>query len=141
MGDAGVMVCSGSETGRGESGGSGGDAFAVMMKSADLRHFDHSTAIGGLDLTRLWAVHLQRAMSSPSVAITEVGTERALQVLLVDHNDVVEALPANCPDHALREWVLPRTSRGGHDLLESHSGCASAENLAEDLAPIAQEIQ
>jgi hypothetical protein len=35
---------------------SGGDALVVMVKSADLRHFDHFTAIGGLDLTRLWAV-------------------------------------------------------------------------------------
>jgi hypothetical protein len=40
-------------------GGSGGAAFVVMMESAYLRHLSHTTAIGGVDIAGLRAVHLQ----------------------------------------------------------------------------------
>ena len=68
-------------------GGSGRDAFVVMPEPTNFRHLHHTVAIGGVDLTRLRGVHLQRSMGSPSVVVTEVRAECSLQVLLVDHDD------------------------------------------------------
>ena len=58
MGSAGVVVWSGSQTGR-ESGGSGGDALVVMVETTDLRHLDQgrvcsawSSAPGTSDVAR-----------------------------------------------------------------------------------------
>ena len=77
MDGAGVLVRFGSEAGRGGFGDSGGDELVVVMEPAKFRHLNHGTAVGGVDLTRLRAVHLQRPMSSPSIRGRSGDTNRA----------------------------------------------------------------
>ena len=99
-----------------------------MMEPADVRHLGQVAAIGGVDLTRLWAVHLQRSMGSPGMVVAEVVREDPPEMTLVDHDDVIKALAADGPDEPLYEGILPRASRRCNDLLESHP----CDPLAED---------
>ena len=58
------------------------DALVVMMQPTDLGDFDHAATIGGMNLSALRAVHLERLVSSPAVVVVEVVGEDALQVPL-----------------------------------------------------------
>jgi hypothetical protein len=86
------------------------------MDPADLRHPDHSTAIGGVDFTRVGAVHLQGAMNPPPMTVGEVISEDSLEMSLVDHDHVVETVSTDGPGQPLDVGILPRGSSCGKHL-------------------------
>ena len=113
-------------------GGSGGAAFVVMVETADLRHLDHSSAIDGVDLTRLWAVHLQGAMNPPPMTIGEAISEDPLEMPLVDHHHMVQAVSADAPDQPFDVGILPRASGCNEDLLKTHPRDPRAKRVTVD---------
>ena len=68
-----------------------------MMKAADFRQLNPPSQFRPLNSSRLGGVALKRQMTARPVIVVEVLTEHAAQVLLVEHNDVIQAL---APDHA-----------------------------------------
>ena len=58
----------------------------------------------------------------------------------VEHDHVVEPLPADRPDHALREWILPRTPLGRGHFLHAHRVDLLAELRSVDAVPVGQEM-
>jgi hypothetical protein len=47
------------------------------------------------------------------VAVADVLSHEPLEMPLVEHDDVIEQVPAATPDEAFRDSVLPRTSEAG----------------------------
>ena len=89
-----------------------------MMQPADHREGDDLASIDGLALAVFRGVLAEREVGPRSVIVLEVVPQDAPQVLLSDHDDVVEAVPPKGPDHALAVWILPKGPRRGEDLLD-----------------------
>jgi hypothetical protein len=79
-------------------------------------------------------------MDSPSVIVAKVAYEDPPQVPLVEHNDVVEALSADCPDQPLDVWTLPRASGGDEHVLETHVRDTPLESESIDPITVAQQV-
>jgi len=58
----------------------------------------------------------------------------------VEHDEVVEAFPADGADDALGERILPRRMRGDENLANAHMREAALEDLAIDRVAIAEEV-
>ena len=91
--------------------GSGCASCVAMMQSADYREGDDLASIDGLALAGFGGVLAEREVGPGSVIVLEVLPQDASQVLLPDHDDVVEAVPPNGTDHALAVGILPRGLR------------------------------
>jgi hypothetical protein len=109
-----------------------------MMQPADHRKGDDVSSIGGLPLAGFGGVLVEREVCPRSVNILEVSPQDALQVLLSEDDDVFEALPPKSPDHALAVRILPRGTRRGEDLLDSHRMRSTNEGCAIDLVSCAE---
>ena len=85
-----------------------------------------------LGLLRPWLgrVLVQREVRAGPVVVLGVPVHEPASVSLVQHDHVVEQLPAERADESLRRRVLPRGSRCDHNLPEVDSGDAPAEGLA-----------
>src|SRR5215475_8154376 len=59
---------------------------------------------------------------------------------LVEHNDVIEAFPANRPDDAFGEGILPGRSRGDEDLAHPEAFHPPDEDIAVDRVPVAEQV-
>ena len=70
------------------------------------------------------------------MVVAEVRTEGALQVLLVDHDDVVEALAPIGSDEPLDQRILPRTSSRGEDFLDAQPRDPLAKGVTVDPIPV-----
>jgi hypothetical protein len=57
-----------------------------------------------------------------------------------DHDDVVEAVPPNGPDHALTVRILPWGPRRGEDLLDAHRTHSTNEVRAIDLVSVPNDV-
>ena len=89
------------------------------MKPADLREGDHLTHHGRLDGTRVGAVVVERLMSPGFVVVGHVVAKNAAEMLLVQDDDVVEALATYGTDQPLAAGILPRGSWCCLDLFDT----------------------
>ena len=69
----------------------------------------------------------------------KIRRQHSAQVTLTEDNDVIEAFAADRADDALDIGVLPRRSRRGDNLLDSHRFEAIAEDLTVRCVAIAQQ--
>jgi hypothetical protein len=72
-----------------------------MMQTTDLRELNDLAHFGRVDLSRLRAVTIQRQVRSRLVVVRKVIAKDALEMPLVQHNDMVEAVAAYGADKAL----------------------------------------
>ena len=79
-----------------------------MMESADLRDGDDFALLRPLDGAAGRRVPGEGEVAPGAMVIPEVRPKDPAQVLLGEHNDVVEALPADRADHTLGVRILPR---------------------------------
>ncbi len=79
----------------------------AMMQDTDLRDGDHTTPGGRLWLSAERRVPVQRQVGSTVVVIDDVVLEDASQVLIIENDQMVEALAPDRPDDSLSVWVLP----------------------------------
>ena len=91
--------------------GSGGEIVA-MMEAAEPRYRHHILAQRGtlLCLTTHRRFFRQRRMRSVFMVVTDVLTHEAFQMTLIEHDDMIEQVPAAVADPALGHAVLPRTA-------------------------------
>src|SRR6266446_8419227 len=92
----------------------------MVMKSADFRELPHWTHLRWLNDSRFWRVHRQRSMRTPGVIISHVGAQQALQMLLVEHDDIVETLATNTADDPLAVGILPWTAWRNLHFFDTH---------------------
>ena len=100
-----------------------------MVQAADLCKGDNDAGRGRLYRTRLGAILAEREVRAASVVILKVCRQHTEQVMLIGDDDVIETFAADRANDALDIGVLPRRSRRGDDLLDSHRLNTIAEGL------------
>jgi hypothetical protein len=83
---------------------------------------------------------LERLVRAHGVVVGPIHTEKPPQVVLAEHDDVVEALAANRADEPFDEGILPGRAWGDPNLLNAHARDALGEHLVVDGISIAKEI-
>ncbi len=76
-----------------------------------LREFSHTAEFGPLARARFRSIARQREVAVGRVVVLEVPPEDPAKVDLVQHDHVIEALPAERADEPLRVRILPRGPR------------------------------
>src|SRR5436189_2872772 len=79
------------------------------MQSADFRNSYDSSQSLPLNRPRFRRILCQGQMSPGIQIVTEVSLENPSQMRLSEHDDVVEAFPANTSNQTLGKRILPRT--------------------------------
>ena len=75
-----------------------GRSFVTVMQSANHWDADHTTLDRRFDGPRDRRVVFQRQVTSGIVVVVEVRHQNAAQMILVPHDEMVEALSADGPD-------------------------------------------
>lgn len=78
-------------------------------------------------------------MRSGVVIITKVGLQNSAQMIVIDHNQVIEAFPADAADHPLYITILPGSPRRCPYLLDAHSVDSVCKALAVDSVTVSEE--
>ncbi len=89
-----------------------------MMKTTDLWEPNHFTEFSRLNGSRLRCVQLERKMPPRSMVIPEVPIQHLPEMLLAEHDHVIEALAPDTPDDSFHVWVLPGAARRDHHLFD-----------------------
>jgi hypothetical protein len=87
----------------------------------------------------VWRVFRQREMCPRLVVVREVPTQDPSQSGFIQHDYVVETLASDGADDPLRIRVLPRGTRDGADLLDTHASRRGPER-GERVVAIVKEI-
>jgi hypothetical protein len=91
------------------------------MQAAEVWDFDDRAAAGRLLLPGRRCILVQREVGSPLVIVGEVLLEVTAERALVPHDDVVEALPAQGPDRAFHERILPGRTMGRRQVFDAQA--------------------
>lgn len=84
-----------------------------MVQAADHWPGNDGTALGRVNFSRYGRVVVERLMRAGRVVVSEVFCEDALEMCLVQHDDVVEAFSPNRADQPFDVGILP--GRVGRD--------------------------
>jgi len=93
-----------------------------------------------LDFARSGAVATERQMRTHGVVVTEVSAKQASEMPLVEHNEMIEAFPADGADDALGEGILPGRVGRDEDLVHAHAVDSTVKGVAVDRVTIPEEI-
>jgi len=110
------------------------------MKSADLRSRNDAPGCWRLHFSRIRAAVVKGLMRAGRIVVREVPVQQTSEMPFVDHDDVIETFPANRPDDALGEGILPGRSRGDEDLAHPQAFHPPSEHVAVDSVPIAEQV-
>ncbi len=77
------------------------------MQATDFWNLDHLTERERLDRSADGRIFFERQMRTASFVVFEIILQDPAQPGLMENDDVVQALPSNGPDQALRVGVLP----------------------------------
>ena len=77
------------------------------MKNANVREGDDDSLTGFRGGPPLWALLYQREMGSGRMLVGKIGTEETFQGVLVENDNVIEALTPNRADQSLDLRVPP----------------------------------
>ena len=86
---------------------SGSFARVKMMQAADLWDLDHLAKPGRLDSSADRRILVERQMRTAPFVVCKILLQDLAQPSLTEDQDVVQTLPSNGPDQALRVGVLP----------------------------------
>src|SRR5262245_48983818 len=93
-----------------------------------------------MDSTPRWRIHVERSVHSPGVIIIAVGSKDTAEMLLIQHDHVIETLAPDTPNHPFRVRILPWTSRGNLDLFDPHLLDTLLKIFPVDAVTVAEQI-
>jgi len=111
---------------------SGRAAFVTMMETTHLGDRHDGPIAGRRDRTRNRRVLVQRQVRAGFVIVTEVVFEYSAQLVVIDHNHMIEALATNASDDAFHVAILPRTPWCNANFFDAHSFNPRPEEFAID---------
>jgi hypothetical protein len=111
-----------------------------MVEAADLRDGNDPTLLGCLNRTRHGSTATERSMTADQVIVVQVARDDSPEMGFVNHDEVVQTVPADRSDHALHEWILPRALRRDEHFLDSYSAHAASEGISIGAIPIAEQV-
>ena len=110
------------------------------MQSAHFRNGNDLPPPGRLHWPGVGAIHVQGQMRPPAMVIAKVSGEEAPQVVLAEDDQLIQTLPPNAPDDALRIGILPRTPRRSEHLRHAQAGEAPLKDVAIHRIAVPEEI-
>src|SRR5713101_2443984 len=110
------------------------------MQATDFWNLDHLTERERLDRSADGRIFFERQMRTASFVVFEIILQDPAQPGLMENNDVIQALPSNGPDQALRVGVLPWWSRSSQDFPNAHPFRRVTELLPVNTVAIPQQI-
>ena len=85
----------------------GGNAFISMMQTAELRDLDDLS--GTRDLPRKWTLLIEAQMCPRLVVVSEIRSQRSLEMPGVQDHEMVQAVSSYRADQAFGVGILPGT--------------------------------
>src|SRR3982750_2921384 len=91
-----------------------------MVQTTGLRNTDDAPPFGGLYRSWFGCVLVQRQVTAAVMVVVDKRLEMAGQAGLMEHDDVIQALPANGANHPFDIGALPGRPWGRQDLFDAH---------------------
>ena len=114
--------------------------FVAMMQATHLCNLHNGSNLRPLQGTGVGSILAQRQMSARLLVVFKVAAQNLSQVLLSQHDDVVQALPPNGTDQSLRKSVLPRALWCGEHFDHAHFCYAVPELLTVNSIAVADQV-
>ena len=112
-----------------------------MMQATDFGDRDNRAALRRLDSPTVGGVLVEREMCAGLMVVREVADQDAAQVPFTEDENVIQTLPSDRTDEALREGIMPWAVRGREDFLDPQALHAASKLLAVDLVAVMEEIR
>ena len=112
----------------------------AVMQTTDFGDRDDRAALRRLDWATVGGVLVEREMCASLMVVREVADQDAAQVSFTEDEHVIQTLPPDRADEALREGILPWAVRGREDFLDPQALHAAPKRLAVDLVAVVEEI-
>ena len=109
----------------------------AMVQTANLRNGNDLTFGRRLNATWVRRVAIQGQVAAGVVIVVEVLAENAMQVLFVEHDDMIQTVVTYTADGALAIRILPRRARCCWDFFDAHAFHAFLEVVAVDAVVVA----
>jgi hypothetical protein len=110
------------------------------MQPAEDRLTGYGPGIPALHGPWLRGILAQAKMSSRPVVVGQVLLQHPPQVLLAEHDHVIEALPPDRPDDPFAVSVLPWSAWRGDDLLDAYHFQGIQDRLSVDSVSIPNQV-
>jgi hypothetical protein len=107
-----------------------------MMQAADLRDGNNFPLVRRLDAPWHRRIAIQRQMCPGMVIILKILGQDSVQMPFVQHDRMVQTLPAYGADHAFAVRILPGKRRRNEDLLDAHAFDSLLEVVCVDAIAI-----
>src|SRR5215471_14620498 len=117
----------------------GAPLVSVMQPAQHWDRYDPAR-LWRLDRTGLRSIFLQCQVNAVLMVIIHECLEVPVQTSLVEHDQVIQALAADCADDPLDVSTLPRGTRRRQHLFDAHRPHLLHELLAKDPIAIAQQV-
>ena len=111
-----------------------------MMQAADPGQGNNLSKHWRFDPSRFGGIFFQCQVSPTVTIVAAVFTKDPAQVSLIEHDDVIQTVPANGTDHAFDEWILPRRSARCYHLLDTQALDPSSHSVTIDAIAVTQQI-
>ena len=111
-----------------------------MMQAADFGNLHDADRLGGFDRSDIRCILVQRNVGSCTVVVGEGAGQDAAEVAFAQNKDMVQTLPRDRADEALRERVLPRAEGRREDFTDPHALGASPKRVPVDAVAIAEKV-
>ena len=108
----------------------------TVMKTAEMRNRCYGATTGWLDRSRNRRVLLQRQMGAAAVIVFKVSRQDPTQVVLIQHDDVIQTVSADGTQQSLAIGILPRRGGSNRHFLNAHVLNTGLEIGTEDLIPV-----
>ena len=112
-----------------------------MVQATENGGCDDPTCPFGLGLAVYRAVFPKTQMSSRAIVVAHKLAKLLPQMLLVQHDDMVEALPAKSPYPPFRDGILPGRAWGGDDGLDTYAFEGGLAGHEERITIVQQEAR
>jgi hypothetical protein len=110
------------------------------VQAAYLGERDDLALVRTLHWSWFRGIFVQAQVGPTPVVIGEIGFEQAVQVSLIEHDDVVQALAADRAYQPFDVRRLPGRARGDPDFLQAQSLGAALEVQAVNAVTVAQQV-
>src|SRR5215831_7992417 len=111
-----------------------------MVQSANLSDCHYASQFPPLYRPRLRRVLPQRKMRPGLVIVRKIRSQDSAQRTFVEHDHMIQALPAYGTNHALDVGSLPRRPRSRKHFPDLHASDLLSEVGTEDLVVVTQQI-
>jgi hypothetical protein len=116
-----------------------GRKVVAMVEAAKPGHRDHFAAsVGFCCDSATWSLLLQTQMCSVVVIVADVFGEKALEMMFVEHDDMIEQVPSAVTDKAFSDPILPRAAEAGSLWLNAEA-LDSADGFFVEVGPAIED--